>query len=361
MTDCTFDTVTTDFDPCTCDTGMESFDTAASMAILVDFDGDGHAETAVSDLDGDGVADVYDSIDPYTGLQVIAVDTDADGFVDVAVIDADGDGTFEQGLVDTDGDGFLETTVDPADLVDAETDAATDTVEPVLPEVDTLETESELSEDVHGEPMAEIPYHQAQVGPNDCLPTSVAMVLTEITGAEVPQAELVDLANELGLLGPDGMAMGDGVVLLEHYGVDAEVTTGTMDELRTMLDNGTEVIIGLDADDLYGEGDAPFADDFVSGHAVVITGIDDEAGLVYINDPGLPDGAGVAVPIADFEDAWADGDNVMVTVDADATTEAPATDETTVETRAAAEALTDGEGGIDLVDLVLLPLTLILR
>src|SRR5690606_5770719 len=138
----------------------------------------------------------------------------------------------------------------------------------------------------------------------DCLPTSVSMVLTEITGSEVPQGELVDLANELELLGPDGMTIEGGVQLLEHYGVDAEATTGSVDDLRTMLDEGRPVIIGLDADDLYGAGDGPFESDLVSGHAVVITGIDDEAGVVYINDPGFPDGAGVAIPLEDFEDAW---------------------------------------------------------
>ena len=73
------------------------------------------------------------------------------------------------------------------------------------------------------------------------------------------------------------------------------------------------MIIGLDSDDLYGTGDSPFADDLVAGHAVVITGIDDEAGVVYINDPGFPDGAGLEIPLDQFEDAWEDSDNTVVT------------------------------------------------
>ena len=116
---------------------------------------------------------------------------------------------------------------------------------------------------------------------------------------EVPQGDVVDLANQLGLLGPTGMSLEGGVALLDHWGVDADVRTGTIDDLRTLLDQGTPVIIGLDADDLYGQGDQPFADDLTSGHAVVITGIDDEAGVVYVNDPGFPDGAGVAVSISE--------------------------------------------------------------
>jgi len=177
-------------------------------------------------------------------------------------------------------------------------------------------TEVDLDNDsIHGDPMADIEYHQAQVGPNDCLPTSAAMVLTEVLGHEVPQGDLVDLANEMGLLGPTGMTIDGGVQLLEHYGVEAEASSGTMDSLRESLDAGDQVIIGLDSDDLYGEGDAPFADDLVAGHAVVITGIDDEAGLVYINDPGFPDGAGVAISIEAFEDAWQDADNSMIVVE----------------------------------------------
>ena len=91
-----------------------------------------------------------------------------------------------------------------------------------------------------------------------------------------------------------------------------------MDDLRTRLDAGDEIIIGLDSDDLYGQGDAPFADDMVAGHAVVITGIDDEAGVVYINDPGFPDGAGVAISIEAFEDAWADSGSTMIVAEGQA-------------------------------------------
>ncbi len=209
-------------------------------------------------------------------------------------------------------------------------------------------------DDVHGDPMADIPYHQAQVSSNDCLPTSVAMVLSEVLGDEVPQAEVVDLANELGLLGPTGMSIDGGVTLLDHWDVDATVETGTLDDLRAMLDADKPVIIGLDSDDLYGQGDAPFADDFVAGHAVVITGIDDEQGLVYINDPGFPDGAGVAIPIEQFEDAWTDADHQMIAV------ETGGADMTTTAGDAGNVDAADHDGGGlgRIVDLILMPFNL---
>lgn len=285
-----------------------------STSVSFDSDGDGFAETTLIDFDGDGMADAFVAVDAETGAQHMGIDIDGDGRFDTMISDFDGDGEIDLVTQDTDGDGQLDTELDP------------ETGEPIgepfiVDPTGSDPTDPTLSPDddsVHGEPMAEIEYHQAQVGPNDCLPTSVAMVLTEITGTEVPQGDIVDLANELGLLGPTGMTLEGGLQLLDHYGVEAEVQTGSMDDLRTMLDEGTEVIIGLDADDLYGQGDAPFADDLVSGHAVVITGIDDEAGLVYINDPGFPDGAGVAISIEAFEDAWQDADNSMIVVEGDA-------------------------------------------
>lgn len=346
-----------------------TFDTAMTptASMVIDLDGDGWSETIVTDVTGDGIADMYDWLDPTTGEHVILMDTDADGVLDLAVADTDGDGEFDTLLDPATGEEIsADLPFDPAE------DPGVDPSSPIDPI--TIDPDAVIDEDVHGDPMAEIPYHQAQVSDNDCLPTSVAMVATEALGLDVPQADLVDLANELDLLGPDGMSLEGGVSLLEHYGLEAEVQSGSMDDLRTLLDNGTPVIIGLDADDLYGMGDAPFADDFAMGHAVVITGIDDEAGVVYINDPGFPDGAGVAVPIEDFEDAWIDGDNTMIVVDADPVTpegessddQAPETNETSdvVEGAAAgasaATGTSDRTAELGLIDLVLLPLRLVI-
>ncbi len=312
-------------------------------AISYDSDGDGIADTTVYDFDGDGIADAFEVYDAQTGTDVIMVDTDGDGVLDTAIADLDGDGTFETGMYDSDGDGWLDTALDPSTMSDTTT--STD---------DPFDTGSD-DDTVHGDPMADIDYHQAQASTNDCLPTSVAMVLSEVTGDDVLAGDLVDLANELDVLGADGMSMADGVTLLEHYGVDAEVETGTLDDLREMLDADRPVIIGLDADDLYGMGDAPFADDMVSGHAVVITGIDDETGMVYINDPGFPDGAGVAIPIDEFADAWADSDNSMITIDLP---EGTADDDGPFDTGTADFQAADTAAEDDLPDMAILPFTL---
>jgi hypothetical protein len=346
--------------PETYDDGSYSDPMESYTSIQSDLDGDGFAETSVIDFNSDGVADAYDIVDPYTGGETLVLDVDGDGVVDTAIVDEDGDGTFESGVQDTDGDGVIDSEFDPN--TGEELDSLDTTVPFDEDELDDEPDEDELDDDsIHGDPMSEIPYHQAQVGPNDCLPTSVAMVLSEVTGDEVPQGDIVDLANELELLGPDGMTLDGGVQLLEHYGVEAEVQTGSVDDLRAMLDSGRPVIIGLDSDDLYATGDAPFADDMVAGHAVVITGIDDEAGLVYINDPGFPDGAGVAISIEDFEDAWTDADHTMIV--ADVPSIESTLDETVPAETVPAETTSDDDQGIvgRVFDLVLLPFNLIVR
>jgi hypothetical protein len=214
---------------------------------------------------------------------------------------------------------------------------------------DHRDVDVSLDHGVHGHPMADAIYHQAQASHNDCLPTSAAMVATEILGVHVPQSEIVALAVERGLLGDGGVTLEGGAQLLEHFGLRAEVQTGSMDSLRGLLDADKQIIIGLDADDLHGDGDRPFHDELVMGHAVVITGIDDDAGLVYLNDPGLSDGAGVSISIADFADAWRDGHNAMVVVDAP-------DDPTFV--AGAEHAVPADLGDLSLVDLILLPLRL---
>lgn len=265
------------------------------------------------DLDGDGVADAV-VMTGDDGETIVAVDADGDGLIDVVGVDRDGDGTVDATYIDADGDGVVDSV--PPDLVtDTDGDGFTPgTVDTTPFDVVTDDpTVTDDDSDVHGDPMDDIEYHQAQPGPVDCEPTAIAMVVSEFTGETVPASEVVATANDLGVMTDQGMSAEDGVKLLEQYGVDAECTQGSLDDLRGALDGGQDVIVGLDSSDLYAQGGGPFDPGMQTGHAVEITGIDDEKGLVYINDPGLSDGAGVAIPISEFEDAWQDSDHTMIT------------------------------------------------
>ena len=315
-----------------------TFDDGATMAtdVTLDVDGDGFADAIAHDLDGDGIVDAVEYDTDGDGItDTLEADADGDGVSDTVLFqdgtgatyvatDTDGDGVLDTAVADYDGDGIIDEEVSTDDAsttttVEVETDDPSDPAATIDGEPDngpfvTDDQPDAGEEGVHGEPRADIEYHQVQPGPVDCLPTSVAMAISEATGTDVPAADVVALANEQGFMGEAGMAAEDAATLFEAYGLDAEVGTGTVDDLRAALDAGDPVIVGIDAADLYTGDGGPFDQGMTSGHAVVITGIDDgPPGVVYINDPGFPDGAGLEIPLDQFEDAWEDSDNTVVT------------------------------------------------
>lgn len=263
-----------------------------------DHDGDGFAETTYIDTTGDGVIDTVVERDPYTGATAVAADTTGDGRIDTWAIDHDGDGIFDEAV----SEGTTVVADDPFGPSEAGPFA-----------VEGGDPSGGDDDGIHGEPRLDIDYHQVQPGPVDCLPTSVAMALTEITGTEIPADELVAMANEHGFMNEAGMSAFDAVTLFENYGIEAEATSGSLDDLRAALAADEPIIVGIDAADVYMGRGGPFDPGMESGHAVVVTGIDDgPPGAVYINDPGFPDGAGVEIPLELFIDAWEDSENTMV-------------------------------------------------
>lgn len=182
---------------------------------------------------------------------------------------------------------------------------------------------------MHGEPNQDADYWLYQGNAGTCAPTSVAMVVADIAGIPLPSnEEVVDRALEMGLITYDpsesdpnlawsGMVDVDIVTLIESYGVDVTLSyDNTLDDLCTALDNGQAVMIGVDAYEVWYGVDN---DDEDGGqgvnHELVVTGVDTEAGLVYLNDSADPEGAGVVIPLDQFMDAWADDNYGMITTD----------------------------------------------
>ena len=308
--------------------------TDPSLTTTFDANGDGLIDTVAYDADGDGLVDTVEVDADGDGLtDTVGYDTNGDGTIDTVLFgdgtgaqyvmaDTNGDGTVDTFAADTDGDGIIDWSEteggtgvfdDPSDPVEP-TDPAAD----ISGDVDngpfvTDDLPDAGDDGVHGDPRADIEYHQVQPGPVDCLPTSVAMTISEATGTDVPAEDVVALANEHGFMGEGGMAIDDAVTLFEEYGLDTEVTAGTVDDLRAALDAGEPIIVGIDAADLYSGDGGALDQGMTSGHAVVVTGIDDgPPGYVYINDPGFPDGAGLEIPLEMFEDAWDDSDHALV-------------------------------------------------
>jgi hypothetical protein len=170
---------------------------------------------------------------------------------------------------------------------------------------------------LHGDPVAELEWAQVQSENGYCVPVSVAMVVSELTGTLHGELELVNRALELGVLYGEpgnwlGMTAEGAVALIRSYGLDAEVEYGSVDTLRDFLDEGRDIILMVDADEIwYGDDDANPADVGMD-HALVITAIDDATGIVYLNDPGQPEGPGFELSVTALNDAWADGGHQLV-------------------------------------------------
>src|SRR5690606_26684941 len=125
---------------------------------------------------------------------------------------------------------------------------------------------------------------------------------------------------------------------------------------------GDPIIVGIDSADVYNGGGGPFDPGMEAGHAVVITGIDDgPPGMVYINDPGFPDGAGVAIEMDMFIDAWEDSDNTMVIAEVGADSANATVGAVAGEPAAATETTTDDGVLEDVRRLILLPLNFVLK
>jgi len=176
-----------------------------------------------------------------------------------------------------------------------------------------------------GSPAADMEYWLYQGdGQGTCAPTAVAMMLADVVGVPVESSDdVVDRALALQLISRDpvsgewsGMDAEQTAQLAESYGLDVSVRHGEIEDLEAYLAAGHAIIAGVDADEIWSPGDDDLLDNGAGqDHALVVTGIDMENQLVYLNDSGKPDGRGEVIPLSQFEDAWADSGNTMVVTD----------------------------------------------
>lgn len=141
-------------------------------------------------------------------------------------------------------------------------------------------------------------------------------------GIDVSEAQLVYEATSNGWLTAGGTSPSDVGQLLELHGVACHTHQGAdVEALIAELAHGHKVVVGVDSGEYSGQD--WFFEDLINpngaDHAVVVTGLDmhdPNHPMVYLNDPGHPDGAGVAYPLDRFLDAWADSGNMYVATDA---------------------------------------------
>lgn len=157
-----------------------------------------------------------------------------------------------------------------------------------------------------------------------CVPASVAQIVAEYTGEDIQSEEaFVEMSQENGYFVDgeinNGMSIYAAAELLEQNGIPATVETGNMDDLSRALDEGRGVMLYVDSGEYWDPEqeatDEATGRDQGGDHCVVISEIDHEKGVVYLSDPGHPDGDRMEVPLDEFEQAWGEANNTMIVCD----------------------------------------------
>jgi hypothetical protein len=161
--------------------------------------------------------------------------------------------------------------------------------------------------------------HIAQSTAFTCAVVSQQMILNDFgilnpdTGEPFSEAQLVYDATIHGWLN-EGTHPDDMGNLLEYHGVPCHKGSG-LENMIKELARGRKIIVGVDANELWNQDNKllnDFQDAFIgesANHAIVVKGIKhDEYGapVIVVNDPGMPDGAGVEYSLDVFHDAFKD-------------------------------------------------------
>ena len=170
--------------------------------------------------------------------------------------------------------------------------------------------------DVIGTPPQEgaFSYDIFQGYPDTCGIRSQQLILREF-GQNLLQEDLIKEAQTKGWYseGTPVSAIGN---LLESHGVGvSRYEHAGVDDLIRALAQGKKVIVGVDADELWGETplDASLADQ-TPNHALIVAGIDmrhPDGPMVVLTDPGTGDVA-KQYPLDVFRAAWNDSGRLMV-------------------------------------------------
>ena len=168
---------------------------------------------------------------------------------------------------------------------------------------------------MYGNPDAAAPYWRHQTS-TDCGEMSVADVVGQVTGDEPTERQITTMAENTPSTVHSGSIWAPGeytsnadlAVLLARYGIRATASHSSIQALEQDLADGQKVIVGLSDETIWNKpGDRTSED-----HFVVVTGVDARAGVVHLNDSGIPNGRDEQVSIATFETAWATSHNFIV-------------------------------------------------
>ncbi len=289
----------------------------------VDTDGDGIYDSFLTDMDGDGI---YESL---------LTDSDGDGIYESLFTDSDGDGVFDTLAMDletdVDGDGVTDFIIFSEDI---HGESVFDTVtqweereengslffsESTDAEAYNIYNHFTPEESdgvgITGNPGEAVESWHLQSG-NTCAVVSQEFVLESIFNREFDEQELREIAEDNGWY-DNGTNIEDVGKILEYYGANVEQSTGnSLDDLKSSLADGNQIIAGVDADELWsGQNEEMFGPGMDANHAIQVIGFDESDPsnpMVIINDSGVSNGQGVMIPAEEFMDAWEDSGCFMV-------------------------------------------------
>lgn len=159
--------------------------------------------------------------------------------------------------------------------------------------------------------------------PDTCAIKSQQIIL-ESHDIDVSEDELVQESMDKGWYEPgSGTAPENVGNLLEEHGVGVNrFEHATLDDIAAELAQGHQVIVGVDSGELWNPGAYESFEDFINGvgadHALIVSGINVNPLTgereVVLTDPGTGEVAHTYTA-EQFEDAWDDSDNFMMTTD----------------------------------------------
>jgi hypothetical protein len=194
--------------------------------------------------------------------------------------------------------------------------------------------------ELYGSPDTAARYWQQQ-NLDNCVLMSTADMIGQLTGEKISEIEITAVATvtpsvvhpgtiyvpPVGSLDDPNQGMGtdpiDMLVVLEKYDlsgkIGGDIAEGTkpkfvvktgLEAVAGYLKEGRKAMAIVNAERIWGTK-GPYDK---ANHALVVTGIDTDKGIVHLNDSGNPDGRDFQVKIEMFEKAWAtSGESIVVT------------------------------------------------
>lgn len=158
--------------------------------------------------------------------------------------------------------------------------------------------------------------------PDTCA-IKVQQLILESRGFDITETELRDEAIENGWYAPDyGTPLKYVGNLLEGYGLEVHRSYhSSIGDIASELSQGHSLVLAVDSGELWHDGPRETFEDIIMGenadHAVLVNGIMTDPFTAELNvlltDPGTGDVC-VEYPLEQFEDAWADSGEFLISV-----------------------------------------------